>query len=396
MTDAWDPQPSRISLPFDESEYEVRRNNVLQSMEERGLDLLIVSAPANFFYLTGIYTGLISNYVFVLSLFRDGKGIWIGRHTEMSNVRSKAHLTWASETISILDSSDAYEALAQNVTRLVPAGGRVGVDYSSFCLSVAGFERLRKTAGSVDIVDASGLIEKHRAIKSPAELDYMRAAGKLSGQAIQRAFDEFSPGQTDSELAATLIANVIRLGSEPMSMGPYVCSGLRTFQAHSSWVNAPIDDGDLINLEIAAVVARYNTPVFRVGVAGRPSDEIRRFHAASRAGLEAGLRGIQPGMTSHQADALVRDAIQRTGYGDYFTVRAAYGIGIGMQPTWGENAVASLKPNDTTLLRPGMCFHLVPALYKQDLGCVCCSMPIEITDKGVSNLTNIDAVLFSF
>lgn len=385
----------RAPLPFDEPEYETRRRNVLQSMEERGLDLLLVSAPANFFYLTGIYTGLISNYVFMLALFRDGKGIWIGRHTEMSNVRSKAHLTWASETISILDSSDAYESLAHHVTRLVPAGARVGVDYSSFCLSVAGFERLRRTAGSIDFVDASGLIEKHRAFKSPAELCYMRAAGRLSGQAIERALARFSPGQTDTELAATLIESAIRLGSEPMSMGPYVCAGLRTFQAHSSWVNAPIVEGDLINLEIAAVVARYNTPVFRIGVVGRHTDSIRRFADASLAGLEAGLSGIEPGMTSHQADALVRHAINKTGYGEYFTVRAAYGIGIGMQPTWGENSVASLKPNDTTLLQPSMCFHLVPALYKNDLGCVCCSMPIEITDGGVSCLTEIDPALIN-
>lgn len=137
--------------------------------------------------------------------------------------------------------------------------------------------------------------------------------------------------------------------------------------------------------------AAPRSPLPRQGDLGRPA--LALAGRAGLTGLEAGLNGIEPGMTSHQADALVRDAINKTGYGEYFTVCAAYGIGIGMQPTWGENAVASLKPNDATLLQPSMCFHLVPALYKSNLGCVCCSMPIEITDSGVSCLTDLDAAL---
>ena len=381
--------PADVRLAFPKEEFIARRDRVVAEMQARGLDLLLVSTPPNFYYLTGIFTGLISNFVFKLAITAKGDGIWIGRHTEMSNVRARAAGSWATETRSILDSMDPYEELARQVKSLVGSGSRVGIDYASMCLSVAGFERLKANAPHVDFVDASGLVEKFRAIKSAGELDYLRRAGAISGAAIRTALGNIRAGHTDRDIASDLFSTAVKLGSEPMSMGPFVPTGLRTFQAHSSWIGAELRPGDLINTELAAVVARYNTPVFRVAVVGEPSDELKRFYDASRAGLEAGLSGIEPGMTSHDADAVVRAAIERTPYAEYFTVRAAYGIGIGMQPTWAESAVLAFRPNDRTVIRPGMTVHIVPALYKQDIGCVCCSMPVEVTDSGVHPLTDI-------
>ena len=99
-------------------------------------------------------------------------------------------------------------------------------------------------------------------------------------------------------------------------------------------------------------------------------------------------------MTSTEADAIVREPIVKAGYGEYFTVRAAYGIGVGFAPGWGENSVINIRPRDRRRLEPGMCFHVVPALYRQDLGAVCCSMPIHITTTGIERLTAIEPKLF--
>ena len=127
---------------------------------------------------------------------------------------------------------------------------------------------------------------------------------------------------------------------------------------------------------------------------GQPSDEARRFHDASLAGLLAGLKGIGPGMTSHDADRTVREAIDRSGYLEYFTVRAAYSVGIGFPPTWDEDYIMKLRPNDQRIVKPGMVFHLVPALYKLGLGAACCSSSIAVNNNGVEVLTPIEPQLF--
>jgi Xaa-Pro dipeptidase len=332
--------------------------------------------------------------MFVLALRQNGDGLWIVRKTEMSNVWASAAHSWVKDGVPVDDSEDPQLKLADVIGKLVGPTATVGLEFSSPQMSAETYTKLQAAAPQMRFVNVSGLVESSRVIKSETELAYMRRAGTICGTAMKEAIENLRRGAEDSDLAADLIGRAIKLGSEPMSMGPFVTCGLRSFRAHSSWAHQPIGEGELINTEMATVVARYNTPVFRVSVLGKPSDELRRFHDASLAGLHAGLNGIKAGLTSHQADSIVRDAITKAGFGEFFTVRAAYGIGVGFPPGWGENNVMNIRPNDERILQPGMCFHLVPALYKWDLGCVCCSMPILITDSGVERLTNIDAKLF--
>ena len=66
----------QIGLPFSDDEYRARREKVLAGMDERGIDVMVMSTPSNCFYLTGMRAGLI-HYLFVLALTRKGEGIWI-------------------------------------------------------------------------------------------------------------------------------------------------------------------------------------------------------------------------------------------------------------------------------------------------------------------------------
>jgi Xaa-Pro dipeptidase len=268
------------------------------------------------------------------------------------------------------------------------------MEFAAPQVSAAGMAKLKAAAPQIRFEDTSGLVESLRAVKSPAELAYLREAGAITGGAVTAALRGLREGASDSDLAASLLGEAIRRGSEPMAEGPYVSAGPRSFRAHSSWGSRAIRRNEVINTELAAARARYHTPVFRISVLGKPSDELQRLHDASQAGLLAGLKGIGPGLTSAEADAIVREPIVRAGFGDCFTVRAAYGIGIGAAPGWGENSVVNVRPGDQRVLQPGMCFHIVPALYQAAVGAVCCSMPIHITSGGVEWLTAIEPELF--
>jgi Xaa-Pro dipeptidase len=380
---------------FDRSEFLERRDRLLELMERASVDLALIASPANYYYLTGLNAPA-TGHLFLLALRSNGEGMWIGRRMEMSNVRALAGELWATAESPINDAADAVAQLADAAERLAGSGSRIGADFASPRLPHAGFVRLRSALSRKELVDMAGMVEGLRATKSDAEIRCLRRAGRIVGTAMRRALATLRPGMRDSDLAAALVSEAILAGSEPLSEGPYVVSGPRSFQAHASWTGAPIEPGEIVDTEMAAVVARYNTPVFRVSVLGAASDALHRFHAASLDGLRAGLDSIEPGMTSAQADAVVRRAIEKAGYGEYFTVRAAYGIGIGFPPSWGEGDVMSIRPGDQRILGPGMCFHLVPALYKAGLGCVCCSMPIVITDSGVEPLTEIEPKLFEW
>jgi Xaa-Pro dipeptidase len=380
-------------MPFSQAEFAGRRDRVVELFKQRAIDVAVISSPANFYWLTGLSAN-ITTHVFCLVLRADGRALWIGRRMEMSNVDALSGWCWANEAIPIDDSEDAHLKLGEALQRIAGSAGRVGMEFAAPQVSAAGMAKLKAAAPQIRFEDTSGLVESLRAIKSPAELAYLREAGAIAGAAMTAALRGLRDGASDSDLAASLLGEAIRRGSEPMAEGPYVSAGPRSFRAHSSWSSRAIRRDEVINTELAVARARYHTPVFRISVLGKASDELRRLHDASRAGLLAGLEGIGPGLTSAEADAIVREPIVRAGFGYCFTVRAAYGIGIGAAPGWGENSVVNIRPGDRRVLESGMCFHIVPALYQAAVGAVCCSMPIHITSRGVERLTAIEPELF--
>jgi Xaa-Pro dipeptidase len=384
----------RSGLPFTAAELAGRVARTRDLMRERGLEALLVFAPHNYYYLTGFQSGL-SHSLTTLVLPLHGKTAWIVRKTELSNVRALPGDDGPVDAHGVADDEDYIEVLARVLASMRLDRGHLGIDMNALYFNVAHERKLRASLPGAHLEDGSLLVEKIRMQKSETELAYLRRAGALSALALKAGFAALVEGMTDTDLAVTLMSTAFKAGSERMGMLPFVASGPRTAQAHATWIGRPIGRNEVINAELAAAVERYHVPVFRVASIGPPPAEIARMHDASQAALHAGLERIRAGMTSGEADATMRRPIERAGYGDQFVVRGAYSIGIGFAPSWGEgNTLAAIKPGSADILLPGMTFHLVPALYQDGVGCVCCSMPVAITETGVEALAPIEAKLF--
>ena len=386
-----DDQPH---LPFSATEFANRIAAARRGMAERGLDLLLLVSPANTYYLTGFGTGSSASANFLV-LPLEGDPVWVMRRTEISNLRLGPPYLVPRDSVPVDDSEDVATVLARAVQERGLPAERIGVEQDALAFTVGHYLRIQAALPGSRLVEATGVVERLRRIKSPAELAYMRRAGAITARAIEAGLEALRDDVSDKEIAAAVLAAALREGSERMATMPYVVSGPGSARAHSSWTGRRVDRGDIVNVELATSVARYHVPTFRILSHGPPGREVVRMHGASEAGLEAGLRSIRPGITSAAADRIVRNAIERAGFGAEFVVRAAYGIGIAFPPSWGEAGVASIRPNDDLLLEEGMCFHLVPALYRDGVGCVCCSMPIEITSGGVMPLTSALPMLMS-
>ena len=378
-----------IKLPFSDQEYTSRVERVREQMEQRGLDILLVTVAENYFYLTGFQTGLHQSFI-VLALPLKGEPAWILRKTELSNVRAYAPVCWVKRGHGMEDSQDPIEFLASVLRQMGHERSRVGMEEEGYFFNISFYLRLKKELPHARFADGSNIVEALRRVKSESELRYMRQAAQITAKALKAGIEALSEGVTDTEIGSILLSTATLEGSETMCSGPFVTAGPRSAQAHSSWIGSPVRRGEIVDTEMVAVVARYNAPIFRVSVVGEPSDEVRRIHDASVAGLEAGLSGFKPGMPSGEADRIVREAVEKRGHGQYFVVRAAYSIGLGFSPGWSENNIMVVRPNDPRPLMPGMCFHLVPALYKDGLGAVCCSLPAEITDTGCAPLYPVE------
>ena len=118
--------------------------------------------------------------------------------------------------------------------------------------------------------------------------------------------------------------------------------------------------------ELGGCYRRYHCPLSRTIYLGQPPP---KFLARRREGGAGGDRG---GPRCRQAGAPARrsrspGATPSPATGFEKESRIGYSIGLSYPPDWGERTI-SLRAGETTRLEPGMCFHLIPAIWRDDWG----------------------------
>lgn len=376
-------------LAFEPQEYLSRRDGLRALMRERGIDVAVLTSTENTYYLTGF--GSLAYGATALVMRADGAAVWVMRRTEISNVRALADQLWVKESVGVVDGQDFGTVLNRAIADLSPTNAVVAAELSAVQPSLRSF--VAPNPDRTGLVDASGLVEHLRRIKSPAEIAVMRRSGEISAQSCRDGFAALEEGMTDSALAAVVTDSLLRNGSGRMAQMPNVCAGPRSARAHVTWCGAPIGRGEIVNIEPAASVFDYHTPVYRFYSLGEPSDTIRRMFDACRAALDEGYARVRPGMTSHEAARIFETVLEKAGFGEYMVTRPAYSIGAAFPPGWGEDNVMAIRSGHEAVLEEGMCFHVVPCLYRDGVGCVAASMPSVLMADGFQSLSGDDAVL---
>jgi Xaa-Pro dipeptidase len=376
-------------LAFAPEEYLARRDGLRDMMAARGIDVVVLTATSNTYYLTGF--GSLAYGATALVMRQDGTALWMMRRTELSNIRALASQLWAKEGVGVVDGQDFASILDKAIIDLAGPSATIGFEFSAVQASLRGF--VSPSAGSRKVVDASGLVEHLRRIKSPAEIDLLRRAGSIVARSCRDGFDALHEGMTDSDLAAVVTDSLVRNGSGRVAQMPNVCAGPRTARAHVTWCGAPIRRGEVVNVEPAACVHDYHTPVYRIYSLGEPVDPVRRMFDVCRSALDEGYARVKPGMTSHEAARIFETVIEKSGLGQHMVTRPAYSIGASFPPGWGEDSVMAIRAGLEQPLEEGMCFHVVPCLYMDGVGCVAASMPSVLTASGFQPLADDEVVL---
>jgi len=369
--------------PFAQAEYDARVASVRAGMAARGLDLLIVTTPENATYLTGYETIGYASFQ-VLAIPAKGDLLMIVREME----RTVAETTsWVTAVETFGDTDDAVDVTRRILTgRGLLGGGRVGLEDTGWFLSPAAHARLRAALGD-RVESGSGLVETARRIKSPGEIEWIRAACRLTEAGMQAAFDTIAPGHTENQVAAAAYAAMVGGGSDFLVGDPIVTSGWRSGVGHFTFANRVLETGDAVLLEFGACRRRYFGPLMRSAVVGRPAPEVARLGEVVIAALEAAIAAIRPGVTSGAVDQACRGVIEAAGYEPYFRKRTGYSVGVAYAPDWGEGHIISLRRDDPTVLEPGMVFHIPPALRVPRRYGLGMSETVLVTDRGCEVLT---------
>jgi ectoine hydrolase len=383
---------------FARSEYEARLQKVRDAMVAEGLDLLIIADPSNITWITGYDGYSFYNHQAVVVSLND-ELVWYGRGSDMNGAKATVYMSDAS----VFGYPEEYvqrdlhpmEHFADAVLRKRGwTGLSVGLEMDSFYFSAASFITLANRLPENRWKDATGLVNRQRAVKSETELSYMRIAGRILEKMYDRVLDVIEPGVKKNDLVAEIYASAIRgldgFGGDYPSIVPLVPTGLEMATPHLTWDDSTFTLGAGTFFEIAGVYRRYHCPLSRTVYLGTPPQKFLDAESAVIEGIEAGLEAAKPGNTCEDiANAffgvMKRHGIQKGG-------RVGYPIGMSFPPDWGERTT-SLRMGDKTVLEPGMTFHFMPGLWFDDWGFEL-TESIAITPTGVECLSNVPRKLF--
>ena len=202
-------------------------------------------------------------------------------------------------------------------------------------------------------------------IKTPAELELMRAAGLVVADALAAMRAAVSIGVTTRELD-TIAYDVIRAaGAVPSFLGYHgfpatICASVNNQIVHGFPSSEPLRDGDVVSLDCGAILDGWHgDAAITVGVGEvepRLIELMRVTEQSMWRGIEAARAGARLSDIGHAVETFVR------GEGVYGIVQEYGGHGIGTEMHQDPHVLNHGRPGRGPELRVGMALAIEPML----------------------------------
>lgn len=377
---------TEVAFPLDE--YRQRLANVRAAMTAADVDLLLVHHPGNVLYLTGYQTfSVLSDECVIVPM--EGEPRLVVPPPELGT--ALLH-TWLECAYGFAAELGAGEYLAHSIRELHLESARIGIDHGTTAVTPQCMQELTAGLSNARMVDASGLVESVRAIKSPRELECFRAAAPMSDAGMNAAVAAIAAGKTDNDVAAAAINAMTLAGSEYVCDSPIVTSGRRSGILHSTHKRVALQAGDQVCIELGACYQRYTSALMRTVNLGPPSPGVQRLADACLGALDVVLSTLRAGLTGHEvAEAATRE-MASAGEDLVFHGVFGYGVGASFPPTWGDRT-GLIKCGVHTPIRAGMVFHHPVALRRLGEYGVMFSETTVVTETGCEQFGRIDREL---
>ncbi|WP_293449464.1 Xaa-Pro peptidase family protein [Planktotalea sp.] len=340
---------------FERCEYLTRIKGVQTRMAAHGLGALLLTQEADIRYLTGYLTRFWESPTRPWFLVLPAKGLPIAvipsigaalmAQTVVEDIRTWSAPNYSDDGVSLLTST------LRDVAGSDPIGTPFGIE-SHLRMPLGDWMRL---SGDVTISTDHGVMRAARMVKSPAEVDAIRAACQIAGGAFA-LLPEIARARTP--LSSVFRGFQMLCLEEGADWVPYLAGGAGADgydDVISPASDAPLEVGDILMLDTGVIKDGYFSDFDRNFAVGKPSDAATRAYENLMIAMQAGEGALRAGNTASDV-FYAMDKICTGGAGGQSAGRLGHGLGL--QLTEG----LSFTADDHTVLEEGMVITLEPGV----------------------------------
>lgn len=249
-------------------------------------------------------------------------------------------------------------------------------------------ELLKERHPDVEIRDCSPMIWDLRIIKSPAEIELLRKAGRIGVKAHIEMMKATRPGMHEYELAALYEYICKKEGAQDLAYYCIICSGENHPYGHYYKHDRVLKDGDFLVVDVGPDYNYYDIDItISFPANGRFTPRQKEVYEAVLAVHRASVSLYKPGVTLEEVEKGVEKILKRQGFDlsdEIFKQRGMRGrfghyIGMAVHDVGGS----------PTVLKPGMVFVNEPSAKfpEEEIG-VRIENTFVVTEDGIENLTD--------
>ena len=242
-----------------------------------------------------------------------------------------------------------------------------------------------KEAKPPELVPLDNVMTKIRRVKDDNEIDLIRKSVGVAEEAFDAIRGDIKVGQTENHLAGQIVFELRSRGASNSSFPVIVAAGANSSLPHYRPGETLVQKDQPLLVDWGAIYKGYCSDLTRTLMIGRVSDRIKHIYKVVLEAQLAAISFLRPGVTTHQADRVARDVIDKAGFKDNFGHGLGHGIGREIHELPAMN-----KNTREEELRPGMVVTVEPAIYLPGEGGVRIEDDVLITHSSCEVLSSLD------
>ena len=202
-------------------------------------------------------------------------------------------------------------------------------------------------------------------IKTPETIEKIRKAGQIAAQALQAVGEAIRPGVTTDELDRIGHDFIISRDAYPSCLGymgfpKSLCTSINEVICHGIPDDRPLEDGDIINVDITAYYDGVHGDTCAMFEVGTVDEESHLLIERTREAMMRGIKAVRPGREINVIGRVIESYAHRFNYG---VVRDYTGHGVG--EAFHSGLIVphyDTAPAHSEVMEEGMVFTIEPML----------------------------------